>query len=77
VNTAHRIESLNKTFETRLLLSQTTLDELRRTGDDDIDVRDLGSHTVKGRVEPVHVYTVDRLPTFDRRDEEDLGEDAA
>jgi adenylate cyclase len=56
VNTAARVEGLNKTLETSLLITQATRDALR---DEALRDRfgDRGSHPVKGRLEAVRVYT--------------------
>ncbi len=59
VNTASRIESLNKTLHTSLLISASTHACL-----DDPTLRaafqDRGPQAVKGRVEPVRVFALDR-----------------
>jgi class 3 adenylate cyclase len=59
VNIASRIEGLNKRFETQVLL---TADTARRLEDPELEraLGDLGVHQVRGRQEPVHVYTLRR-----------------
>jgi class 3 adenylate cyclase len=59
VNTASRVEGLNKVLKTSLLITAATLQKL--SGDPIVGaVTARGSHAVKGRREPVTVYTVDR-----------------
>ncbi len=55
VNTAARVESLNKDLHTTVLISSTTVERL---GDVRIPLVDKGEHKVRGRREPVRVYTV-------------------
>ena len=55
VNVASRLESLNKTHGTWMLLSETTLAALGQTP----GVRDVGSTEVRGRHQSVRLYTVD------------------
>jgi class 3 adenylate cyclase len=55
VNTAARIESLNKKLRTTLLMSSTTADQIGGLG---LDLVDYGEHGVRGRAEPVHLYGV-------------------
>ncbi|MGB0563813.1 MAG: adenylate/guanylate cyclase domain-containing protein, partial [Spirulinaceae cyanobacterium] len=52
VNVAQRLESLNKYYGTRILISQSTLDEVRN----DVIVRHIDYIAVKGRQEAIHVY---------------------
>jgi adenylate cyclase len=54
VNLGARIESLNKDFGTRILISQATKDGLTM----DVPTRRIGEVTVKGRREPVVVHEV-------------------
>ena len=54
VNTASRVEGLNKILETSLLLTAATRTKAKH---ENIVFEDLGLHAVKGRTEPVHVYT--------------------
>jgi adenylate cyclase len=54
VNLGARIESLNKDFGTRILISQATRDGLTM----DVPTRRIGEVTVKGRREPVVVHEV-------------------
>jgi adenylate cyclase len=54
VNLGARIESLNKDYGTRILISQATKDRLTSG----VGTRLVGEVTVKGRREPVVVYEV-------------------
>jgi adenylate cyclase len=54
VNLASRVEGLNKPLGSELLISQATVQRLSRP----FDLTDLGSHQVKGKAEPVHVFGV-------------------
>jgi adenylate cyclase len=54
VNLGSRIESLNKDYGTRILISQATKDRLTRP----VQTRRVGDVTVKGRREPVVVWEV-------------------
>ncbi len=54
VNLGSRLESLNKEFGTRILISQATKDQLTI----DVPTRLVGEVTVKGRKQPVVVYEV-------------------
>jgi adenylate cyclase len=56
VNLGSRLESLNKDYGTRLLISQATKDRLTRP----VTTRLVGEVTVKGRKQPVVVYEVRR-----------------
>jgi hypothetical protein len=51
VNTAARLEGLNKYFGTRILVTQQTKDYCP-----DIPCRKVGGVIVKGKTEPIHVY---------------------
>jgi adenylate cyclase len=57
VNLASRLESLNKEHKTKLLLSDTTQQAL----DGSIATTHLGTAPVRGKAEPIHLYTVTRL----------------
>ena len=59
VNTASRIETLNKSLDTNLLISHTTVEAISSDGVE-LPWEAKGQHKVKGRVEPVQVFTVDR-----------------
>ncbi len=59
VNTAARVEGLNKQLLTPLLLTASTAEQL---GDLDVELMDMGKFGVRGRKEPVHVYSVCGLP---------------
>ncbi len=54
VNLGSRLESLNKEYGTRILISQATKDRLTI----DVPMRLVGEATVKGRKQPVVVYEV-------------------
>jgi adenylate cyclase len=54
VNLGARLESLNKDFGTRILISEATRRQLKRQ----YDVRPLGEVTVKGKTRPVAVFEV-------------------
>lgn len=54
VNLASRLESLNKENKTRLLMSGST----RAAMGDDIEVTKLGAVPVRGKTEPVEIFTV-------------------
>ena len=58
VNTAARVESMNKRLGTSLLLTQQTAHQLDIPR---LELVDRGSHAVKGRREPVQVLTVEGL----------------
>jgi class 3 adenylate cyclase len=55
VNTTARIESLNKELKTLFLMSSATRAQIDDAGR---EIKDMGVHDVKGRVEPVAVFTV-------------------
>ena len=55
VNVASRIEGLNKTLGTSLLLSKATKDHLTRP----VRLRELPPQQIKGVEEPVEVFTVE------------------
>jgi adenylate cyclase len=54
VNLGSRLESLNKDYGTRILISQSTKDQLRTP----VPTRLIGPVVVKGRTQPVVVYEV-------------------
>ena len=56
VNIAARVESMNKTLRTTLLLTQQTVVAIKSVQDKFID---LGAQQVRGRREPVHVYRIE------------------
>jgi class 3 adenylate cyclase len=58
VNTASRLEGLNKELGTRLLLSPGTRDALAGV----LPTRGLGEVPVKGKAQPVPVFTIEGLP---------------
>jgi adenylate cyclase len=55
VNTASRLEGLNKEYGTHILISEPTLQSARKAGRD-YAVRELDSVRVKGRKEPVRLF---------------------
>lgn len=60
VNIASRIEGLNKTLNTSVLLSAESARAAKQQADPNRalpDWEDRGAHAVKGRSEPVHVYS--------------------
>ena len=60
VNTASRIESLNKEYGTRILISEETLN-LAKKGGGEYVVRELDSVRVKGKKEPVRLFELRRI----------------
>lgn len=58
VNTASRLEGLNKRFNTSILISQETLTSLRNPGK--YSITDLGSHEVRGKTDRLHILEVSR-----------------
>ena len=54
VNLGSRLEGVNKQYGTRLIISETTRERLRRR----YDMRPLGEVTVKGRSQPVSIFEV-------------------
>ena len=56
VNVAARLETLNKQFGTRVLISQATAD----AAGDGFDFREVGTETARGTSRPVRLYTVAR-----------------
>lgn len=56
VNLASRLESLNKDFGTRMIISDATRQRLSRSMD--MDMKPLGDVTVKGRVQKVAIFAV-------------------
>ncbi|HIA01621.1 MAG TPA: adenylate/guanylate cyclase domain-containing protein, partial [Myxococcales bacterium] len=58
VNIASRVEGLNKILGTEILLTSTTVAQIKESGCS-VEVQALGSHSVRGRSENVEVYTVE------------------
>jgi adenylate cyclase len=56
VNLTARLEQLNKDFGTRIIVAQSTYDEVTAGS---FDFRDLGDVSVRGLNRPVRIYTVD------------------
>lgn len=54
VNTASRLEGLNKNYSTSIMISHSTYELIT----DKVDVRALGPAPVKGKSEAIHVYEV-------------------
>lgn len=54
VNTASRLEVLNKQYQTDIILSQSTYERAR----DLVEVRSLGIVPIKGRREPLPIYAL-------------------
>jgi len=57
VNTAARVEGLNKTLDTQILLTATTVERIQSETGDTSTLKDMGAHQVKGKGDKVHVYT--------------------
>ena len=57
VNLSSRLESITKEYKTPLILSEYTYEKIKNT----IECTLLGSTKVKGREQPVIIYTVDEL----------------
>jgi adenylate cyclase len=58
VNLGSRLESLNKQYSTRIIISEATRERLKKR----YDMRPLGQVTVKGRSQPVSIYEVQVKP---------------
>ena len=58
VNLGSRLESLNKQYGTRIIISEATRARLKKR----YDLRPLGEVTVKGRLQPVSIYEVQASP---------------
>jgi class 3 adenylate cyclase len=58
VNTASRVEGLNKELDTAILVTSTTRETIADS--ESIPWIDKGQHPVKGRTEPVSVFSVER-----------------
>ncbi|MFT7621055.1 MAG: class 3 adenylate cyclase [Myxococcota bacterium] len=65
VNTASRVEGLNKQLQTSMLLTSTTRRALMEECRVLPPLVDMGTHLVKGRTEPVRVFTVENAYPFD------------
>lgn len=61
VNLASRLESLNKEFGTRIIISDATRQRLLRSTDMKIEMKPLGDVTVKGRVQKVAIFAINCL----------------
>jgi adenylate cyclase len=62
VNLGSRIESLNKEYGTRLIISDSTRARLKGR----YDMKPLGTVTVKGKSEPVNIFEV--IARLDRQE---------
>ncbi len=60
VNVAARIESLTKSLGHDILISEAVYQLVR----DQVQVEDLGSHVLKGKAEPLHLYAVQGLVNY-------------
>jgi adenylate cyclase len=54
VNLTQRIQDLNKTFGSKLLISASTYEKVK----DVFEFKELGKAQVKGKEEPVHIFEV-------------------
>lgn len=54
VNVASRLEGVNKEYGTQIIISETTKDKLKEK----YNLKKLGVVTVKGRTEPLNIYTI-------------------
>ncbi len=63
VNLAARLQALTKDFQVPLLVSEAVREEAEKALGDAVVFVDLGMVTVRGREQPVRVYTVQRRPT--------------
>jgi adenylate cyclase len=57
VNTASRIEQLNKKFDSQLLLSKETFNEILKY-EYTIDYKDIKKVIVKGKTKPITIYRI-------------------
>jgi class 3 adenylate cyclase len=55
VNLAARLEQLNKDYGTRIIVAQSTVDEI---AEGSFAFRELGEVSVRGLLRPVRIYTV-------------------
>lgn len=60
VNTAARIQGLCNQYEKNLLISEQLRNQLAPA--EDLEVQLLGSHELKGKKEPVNIYSVVKMP---------------
>jgi adenylate cyclase len=64
VNVASRLEGLNKEYQTRLIIGESTKNKITlrlAQGEKDYKFRFLGSVAVKGRKEPLNIYTLEDI----------------
>jgi len=57
VNIASRVEALNKIFNTKLLISQTTYEQVKNH----VDVIKISSVIIRGKSEPIDIYEVIKI----------------
>lgn len=57
VNVAARLESLNKQYKTRIIVGERTKNQITKK----YNWQSLGSVQVKGRTEPINIYTIENL----------------
>jgi len=62
VNLASRLESITKEYKTPLIISEYTYDKIKNK----IDGKLLGNVKVKGREQPVDIYTVEQESGFEK-----------
>jgi adenylate cyclase len=55
VNSASRIEQLTKELKTPILFSESTAQALK----DKIKIKSMGAQVIRGKAEPINVYTID------------------
>ena len=65
VNLGSRIEALNKTYGTRILISESTYEQVR---DEFPHVREIDITRVRGRTEPVRIYELMRAAEYSSMD---------
>jgi adenylate cyclase len=65
VNLGSRIEALNKTYGTRILISEFTYEQVRNEFP---DVREIDITRVRGRTEPVRIYELMRAAEYSSMD---------
>ncbi|MTV49895.1 CHASE2 domain-containing protein [Heliobacillus mobilis] len=61
VNLASRLESLNKQYHSRIILSENTFRHLKQAGELPSDLSELGEVPVRGLQQPVKIYTLTKM----------------
>jgi adenylate cyclase len=56
VNTAARVEGLNKTLKTNILVTDSVFKQAQAVTEACASLKDMGAHQVKGKGDKVHVY---------------------